>query len=121
MKELLAEKRRLNNLLEKRKVRLSEQVDYLQRNAASIFISTFSYHLILKQLPIIGDLITQREKNNATIPCETDTVENEKTLAFTPLQRAAKAFTMIWKIAKPVLFSVAIKRIQSFLSKKIKL
>ena len=119
MNELLAEKRRLNNLLEKQKVRLGEQVDYLQRNAASIFVSTFSYHLILKQLPIIGDLIASKEKNN-TVSCERSTAENENTLGLTPLQKTAKAFTLIWKIVKPVFFSIIIKRIQSFLVKKVK-
>ncbi|MDD6211387.1 MAG: hypothetical protein PUB21_12385 [Bacteroidales bacterium] len=117
-RELQLEKERLSGLLKEQKAQLDERMDYLQRNAASIFVSTFSYHLILKQLPIIGDFIAQRDKDEDD--SKNDSYAFAETQPKTILQKAAGVLPVIWKIARPIVFSVALRRFQTFFTKKLR-
>ena len=112
-KELQAEKRRLAELSKVRKARLDERVDYFMQNSGSILVSTLSYRFILKQLPIVGEFISQREKEAAP-----DTHYPLASEELTLMQKAFSFLPVVWKVAQPYLISAATKRISAFFEKK---
>ena len=112
-KELQAEKRRLAELSKTRKARLDGRIDYFMQNSGSILVSTLSYHFILKQLPIVGDFISQREKeasSDARYPLASEEL--------TPMQKAFSFLPVVWKVAQPYLISAVIKRVSTLFGKK---
>jgi len=112
-KELQAEKRRLTELSKVRKARLDDRVDYFMQNSGSILASTLSYHFILKQLPIVGDFISQREKSTSSNARYSAASEE-----LTPIQKALSFLPVLWKVAQPYLISAVIKRIPTLFGKK---
>ena len=107
-KELLAEKRRLSELAQKKKICLDGHLEYFQKNAGSILFSAVSYHLILKRLPVIGDYFSQREKDD-------DTYLSSSTVT---LQKAGAILSIIWKVIRPVVVSMALKHLRNFFEKR---
>jgi len=113
VKELRLEKKRLAELSKTRKTRLDERVDYFMQNSGSILVSTLSYHFILKQLPVVGDFISQREKKPSP-----DTRYPVASESLTPMQKALSYLPVLWKVAQPYLISAVIKRIPTLFGKK---
>ena len=116
VKELLAEKQRLTELSKVRKSRLDRDMDYFQQNAGSILLSTVSYHLVLKQLPVIGDFLSQREKN--TSDGEVYPAVLQPSGPATALQKAGPILSMVWKVAQPIVVSVVLRRFSRLLGNK---
>ena len=115
-RELQAEKRRLAELARMSKSRLDNRLEYFQQNAGSILLSTLSYHLILKQLPVIGDFISQRGKTSSGSEVY-PAVLNSVGAGFT-MQKAGPILAMAWKVAQPIVVSAVLKRLGRFFEKK---
>ena len=112
-KELQAEKRRLLELSKTRKVRLDNRVNYFMQNSGSILLGTVSYHFLLKQLPIIGNYISQREKDSSI---NSSSLRSNNPLTST--QKVGSILSAVWSVAQPFILSAIFKRAGSFFGKK---
>ena len=116
IKELQAEKSRLRELAKMRKSRLDSRAEYFMQNSGSILFSTISTHFILKRLPIIGELIQQREKEpsgNMAYPAALRQSEG-----LSSMQKTSSILLSVWKVAQPFVLSAVLKRLSSFFGKK---
>ena len=115
--ELQAEKKRLLELSKMRKARLNDRVDYFMQNSGSILLSTVSYHFILKQLPIIGDFIAQREKESPSSGMAYPAALRPSD-PLTSGQKVSSLFSVVWKVAQPLVLSAIFKRVGRLFEKK---
>ena len=115
-KELQAEKRRLLELSKTRKSRLDNRVEYFMQNSGSILLSTISTHFLLKQLPIIGDFISRREKDTSNARAYSTLLRSSDSTS--SAQKVGSILLSILKVAQPFLLSAIFKRVGNFFGKK---